>query len=73
MSKPILPIYRTTNWASYNTSLKRCESLTIWFDLQMVWETAPSGKRGGRQIYSDAAIQACLTLKVVFAMALQHD
>ncbi len=38
----------------------------------MVWEAAPSGKRGRQQSYSDAAIQACLTLKVLFGMALRQ-
>ena len=72
MSKPIPPRYKTTNWASYNAALKRRGSLTIWFDPEMAWEAAPSGKRGGRQVYGDAAIQACLTLKVVFGMALRQ-
>jgi len=72
MSKPILPRYKTTNWASYNAALKRRGSMTIWFDSEMVWKADPSGKLGGRQVYGDAAIQACLTLKVVFGMALRQ-
>ncbi len=32
----------------------------------------PSGNRGRRQIYSDAAIQTCLTIKVLFGMALRQ-
>jgi hypothetical protein len=38
----------------------------------MVWEAAPSGKRGRQQVYSDAAIQACLMIKVLFGMALRQ-
>ena len=38
----------------------------------MIWEPPPSGKRGGQQDYSDAAIQACLTLKVLFGMPLRQ-
>ena len=72
MSKPIPPTYKTTNWAEYKAALKRRGSLTIWFDSQMAWEAAPSGKRGRQQAYSDAAIQTCLTLKVVFGMALRQ-
>ena len=72
MSKPIPPTYKTTNWAEYNAALKRRGSLTIWFDPQMAWEAAPCGKRGRQQAYSDAAIQTCLTLKVVFGMALRQ-
>jgi len=72
MSKPIPPTYKTTNWASYNEALKRRGSLTIWFDPDMTWEAAPSGKRGRQRAYSDVAIQTCLTLKVVFGMALRQ-
>jgi hypothetical protein len=35
MSKPTSPIYKTTNWADYNTALKLRGSLTIWFDPEM--------------------------------------
>ena len=34
----------------------------------MVWILPPTGKRGRRQQFSDAAFQACLTLKVLFGM-----
>ncbi|WP_099827136.1 IS5 family transposase [Oceaniglobus indicus] len=64
--------YKTTNWSTYNDSLKRRGSLSIWFDPQMVWRPPPPGKRGRRQQFSDAAIQACLTLKVLFGMPLRQ-
>lgn len=35
-------------------------------------EGAPTGKRGRRQLYGDAAIQCCLTMKVLFGMALRQ-
>ena len=38
----------------------------------MTWEAAPSGRRGRQQAYSDAAIQACLTLKVLFGLPLRQ-
>ncbi len=38
----------------------------------MVWIPPPTGKRGRRQQFSDAAIQACLTLKVLFGMPLRQ-
>lgn len=60
--------YKTTNWSSYNDSLKRRGSLSIWFDPEMVWVPPPNGKRGRQQQFSDAAIQTCLTLKVLFGM-----
>ena len=38
----------------------------------MSWDAAPSGKRGRQQTYSDTAIQTCLTMKVLFGMALRQ-
>ena len=63
MSKPAPLRYRTLNWSSYNASLRDRGSLTVWFDPGMAWHAAPSGKRSRQQTFSDAAIQACLTIK----------
>ena len=64
--------YKTKNWSSYNDSLKQRGSLSIWFEPEMVWTPLPSGKRGRQQQFSDAAIQACLTLKVLFGLPLRQ-
>ncbi|AFO90237.1 transposase [Phaeobacter inhibens DSM 17395] len=64
--------YKTKNWSSYNDSLKQRGSLSIWFDPEMVWTPPPNGKRGRQQQFSDAAIQTCLTLKVLFCMPLRQ-
>ena len=52
--------------------LKQRGSLSIWFDPEMTWEAEASGRRGRQQTYSDAAIQACLTLKVLFGLPLRQ-
>jgi len=72
MSQFTPPIYRTKNWPEYNKALKDRGSLTIWFDPEVTWRAAPTGKRGRQPRYSDAAIQACLTLKVLFGMPLRQ-
>ena len=72
MSRPTPPTYRTRNWPAYNEALKRRGSLTIWFDPEMTWDAAPTGKRGRQQTYSDTTIQTCLTMKVLFGMALRQ-
>ena len=72
MSRPTSPTYKTRNWPAYNEALKRRGSLTIWFDPDMSWEAAPTGRRGRQQTYSDAAIQTCLSMKVLFGMALRQ-
>ena len=72
MSRPTPPIYKTRNWPAYNQALKRRGSLTIWFDPEMSWDAAPTGRRGRQQTYSDAAIQTCLSMKVLFGTALRQ-
>lgn len=72
MSYPSKSRYKTSNWRAYNQALKRRGSLTVWFDMGMEWEATPTGKRGRQQTYSDAAIQACLTLKVLFGLPLRQ-
>lgn len=72
MSRPTPPRYVTKNWSDYNEALKQRGSLAIWFDPAMSWEAMPSGKRGRQRAYSDKAIQACLTLKVLFGLALRQ-
>jgi len=57
---------------AYNQALKQRGSLTIWFDPDMAWVPPPTGKRGRQPQYSDAAIQTCLTMKLLFGMALRQ-
>ncbi len=38
----------------------------------MNWEAVPTGRRGRQQSFSDAAIQTCLSMKVLFGMALRQ-
>ena len=68
MSRPTPPTYKTRNWPAYNEALKRRGSLTIWFDAEMSWDAAPSGRRDRQQTYSDAAIQTCLLMTVLFGI-----
>ena len=56
MRRPTSPAYKTLNRPAYNAALRRRSSLTIGFDPSMIWETAPTGKRGRQPDFSDAAI-----------------
>ena len=38
----------------------------------MAWHAASSGERGRQQTYGDAAIQACVTIKVLFGLPLRR-
>ncbi len=72
MTKPSPARYRTTNWPEYNAALRRRGSLLVWLDREMEW-LAPASRRPGRpQTFSDAAIQFCLSLKVLFGLALRQ-
>jgi hypothetical protein len=72
MPKPAAPKYRTTNWSEYNAALKRRGSLEIWFDPGMAWLAEASSRPGRPQRFSDSAIELCLTLKVLFGLALRQ-
>ena len=72
MSKPSAARYRTTNWPEYNAALRRRGSLLVWLDRRMEW-SAPKRVRPGRpETFSDAAIQFCLSIKVLFGLALRQ-
>ncbi len=64
--------YKTTNGSAYNEALRQRGSLTIWFNPDMEWIPPPTEKRGRQQSFSDAAIQTCLTMKVLFGMPLRQ-
>ncbi len=72
MSRPPRSTYKTRDWPACNEALKRRSALTIWFDPEMIWDAAPTGKRGRQQTCSDTAIQTCLTMRVPFGMALRQ-
>lgn len=72
MSKREPARYRTTNWRSYNEALKRRGSLLIGLDRDMAWRGSRTGGHGRPPVFSDAAIQFCLMVKVLFGLPLQQ-
>lgn len=64
--------YRTTNWSDYNKSLRKRGSLLVWIDRDMEWLADRSGKRGRPEVFSDAAIQFCLSVNVLFGLPLRR-
>ena len=64
--------YKTWNWPDYNRALKRRGSLALWFDPEADWKAKPTGERCRQPRYNDAAIQACLTIKVLFGLPLRQ-
>jgi hypothetical protein len=60
--------HRVTNWAEYDESLRRRGDLTVWIsdDALALWAPPPRMTPGGQAVYSDLAIELCLTLGMVF-------
>ncbi|MBL3595330.1 IS5 family transposase [Rhodovulum sulfidophilum] len=72
MPKPSPTRYRRTNWSECNAALRQRGSLSVWFDPGRVWPAGKTGKRGRPETFSDAAVQVCLTLKVLFGLPLRQ-
>ena len=72
MSKPTPARYRTTNWSAYNAALRKRGSLLIWLDKEMAWHAPHEGRPGRPPVFSDAAIQFCLSIKVLFKLPLRQ-
>ena len=72
MSKPKPARYRTTNWSTYNAALRKRGSLLIWLDKEMAWHAPHEGRRGRPPVFSNAAIQFCLSIKVLFKLPLRQ-
>ena len=72
MSKPPPARYRTTNWSSYNAALRRRGSMLIWVDKDMAWLAPAEGRPGRPSVFSEAAIQFCLSVKVLFKLPLRQ-
>ena len=68
MSKPPPARYGTTNWSGYDASLRKRGSLLIWVDKDMTWRAQREGRPGRPPVISDAAIQFCLSIKVLFKL-----
>ena len=66
--------YRVGNWPEYETGLRRRGDLTVWLSDEVLdaWREAPSGKPGGQRTYADIAIEAALTIRMVFHLPLRQ-
>lgn len=68
MSNPAAARYRTTNWKAYNEALRKRGSLLIWLDKDPVWLAPKAGRNGRPPVFSDAAVQLCLMVKVLLGL-----
>ena len=72
MSKPDPTRYGTTNWSDYTAALRMRGSLLIWVDKDMTWLAPHEGQPGRPPVLSNAAIQFCLSIKVLFKLLLRQ-
>ncbi len=66
--------YRVRNWPEYEAGLKKRGDLTVWLsdDALAAWRVPAEGKPGGQRTYSDVAIEAALTIRMVFHLPLRQ-
>ena len=65
---------QVTTWPAYNESLRQRGDLTVWVsdEALCLWVAPRRTSRGGQPKYSDLAITLCLTLRVVYGLALRQ-
>ncbi len=66
--------HAVTNWAEYESGLRRRGSLTLWITDEAIsaWSATRRSTPGGQATYSDSAIQTCLMLRAAFKLPLRQ-
>ncbi len=66
--------YRVRNWSEYEAGLQKRGDLTVWLSDTALdaWRAPASGKPGGQRTYADIAIEAALTIRMVFHLPLRQ-
>ncbi len=66
--------YRVRNWREYEAGLRKRGDLTLWFSEEAIaaWRAPTGEKPGGQTVYSDLAIEAGLTVRLVYRLALRQ-
>lgn len=66
-------VYRTSNWSEYNDYLVNRGRITLWLNEEAMkkWSVPKKRKRGRPFLYSQIAIEACLTVRYAFNLPLR--
>ena len=61
------------NWSEYNKNLVKRGNINLWIpqDIAKWWYEKSSGGRGRPPVYTDKAIETCLTIGYIFKMPLR--
>ena len=71
--------HKVRNWSEYNKGLEQRGNINIWIpsDLVETWQLTYSEQsirtKGGQEIYSDAAILFCLTVRYVYKLPYRNN
>ena len=67
-------VYRVKNWRAYDKSLRDRGDITLWISQDAIdaWTPPQTGKRGAQPVYSDAAIETALSLRLPFRLPLRQ-
>jgi len=66
--------YRVRNWPECEEGLQKRGDLTVWLSNAALdaWRAPPGGRPGGQRTYWDLAIEAPLTVRMVFRLPLRQ-
>jgi hypothetical protein len=66
--------YRVRNWNEYEAGLQKRGALTVWLSDSALeaWRAPATGRPGGQRTYSDLAIEAAFTIRLVFGLPLRQ-
>jgi hypothetical protein len=66
--------YRLRNWPEYEAGLQKRGDLTVWLSDAALdaWRAPASGKPGGQRTHANMAIEAALTIRMVFHLPLRQ-
>ena len=66
--------YRVPNWPEYEAGLQKRGDLTVWLSDAALnaWRAPASGKPGGQRTYAKLAIEATMTIRMVFHLPLRQ-
>ncbi len=66
--------YRIENWPEYEAGLRQRGDLTVWLSEDAInsWREPPSGKPDGQRTHADIAIEAALTIRMIFHLPLRQ-
>ena len=67
-------LYKSTNWGSYNNSLKQRGNIHLWMDEESIknWYDDGPAQQGGQYYYSDMCIECLMGIKCVFKLPFRQ-